>query len=46
MWKVIPRQLSEARPFQPRFRTGEIGKLEKELQKKVKQLTILLKLVV
>jgi very-short-patch-repair endonuclease len=40
MWKVIPRQLSEARPFQPRFRTGEIGKLEKELQKKVKRVSI------
>lgn len=31
MWKVIPRQLSESRPFKPGVRIGEIGNLEREL---------------
>ncbi len=31
MSKVIPRQLSDSRPFRPGVRTGEIGNLEREL---------------
>jgi len=31
MSRVIPRQLSDSRPFRPSVRTGEIGNLEREL---------------
>lgn len=40
MRKVIPRQLSESRPFSPQMRTGVIGNLERELSKKVKRVPI------
>jgi len=40
MRRVIPRQLSESRPFNPKIRTGILGNLEKELVKKVKRVSI------
>lgn len=40
MRTVIPRQLSEKRPFKPGVRIGEIGKLESELSRKVRRVSI------
>lgn len=40
MHTVIPRQLSEARPFKPGIRTGAIGNLERELGRKVRRVSI------
>jgi very-short-patch-repair endonuclease len=40
MWKVIPRQLSESRPFRPGVRTGEIGNLERELSMQRKRVSV------
>ena len=40
MRTVIPRQLSEKRPFRPGVRIGEIGKLESELGRKVRRVSI------
>ena len=40
MQKVIPRQLSDSRPFKPGVRTGEIGNLERELGRKVRRVSV------
>lgn len=40
MRTVIPRQLSESRPFKPGVRTGAIGNLERELGRKVRRVSI------
>jgi hypothetical protein len=40
MRTVIPRQLSESRPFKARIRTGAIGNLERELGRKVRRVSI------
>lgn len=40
MQKVIPRQLTDSRPFQHGVRTGEIGNLEKELGRKVRRVSV------
>lgn len=40
MRTVIPRQLSETRPFKPGIRTGAIGNLERELGRKVRRVSI------
>jgi hypothetical protein len=40
MWQVIPRQLSESRPFKPGVRTGEIGNLERELARRVRRVSV------
>lgn len=40
MRTVIPRQLSEARPFKPGVRTGAIGALERELGKKLRRVSM------
>ena len=40
MRTVIPRQLSEARPFKPGIRTGAIGSLERELGRKVRRVSV------
>lgn len=40
MRKVIPRQLTDSRPFQHGVRTGEIGNLERELGRKVRRVSV------
>jgi len=40
MQKVIPRQLSDSRPFQPGVYTGEIGNLERELGRRVRRVSV------
>lgn len=40
MRKVIPRQLTDSRPFQHKVRTGEIGNLEKELGRRVRRVSV------
>jgi hypothetical protein len=40
MRTVIPRQLVERRPFKPRIRLGGVGKLEAELSRKVRRLSL------
>lgn len=40
MRTVIPRQLSESRPFKPGIRTGAIGSLERELGRKVRRVSV------
>ena len=40
MATLIPRQLSESRPFKPGVRTGAIGLLERELGRKVRRVSI------
>jgi hypothetical protein len=40
MATLIPRQLSESRPFKPGVRTGAIGQLERELGRKVRRVSI------
>ena len=40
MKAMIPRQLSEARPFKPGVRTGAIGELERELGRKVRRVSM------
>jgi hypothetical protein len=40
MRTVIPRQLVDRRPFRPRVRLGDIGKLEAELSRKVRRVSL------